>query len=247
MAALVWDAVLGEVEPEFENADDGMRMSTLVLRRYNAVVGSLLDNPAGFMPLYERGDRWGTTEWCEGFLLGTTLDEDEWDRLGAAHPDWIAAFERLGTEAGIDRILEDDDAERWIAEIVPALAKIHAHWADARAAQPGRVPEAAYDVGGAPHEPAMRTAPKVGRNDPCPCGSGKKYKKCCMAKGHGLAMNGSTGRPFAPWRSPSTRRGSRQSPDYAADKVTSGQWSAEASLRSFPGRNTMRCCRRDGA
>ena len=22
-------------------------------------------------------------------------------------------------------------------------------------------------------------APKVGRNDPCPCGSGKKYKRCC--------------------------------------------------------------------
>jgi preprotein translocase subunit SecA len=26
-----------------------------------------------------------------------------------------------------------------------------------------------------------RSAPKVGRNDPCPCGSGKKYKKCCGA------------------------------------------------------------------
>ena len=25
---------------------------------------------------------------------------------------------------------------------------------------------------------AERTLPKVGRNDPCPCGSGKKYKKC---------------------------------------------------------------------
>src|SRR5262249_26240749 len=25
----------------------------------------------------------------------------------------------------------------------------------------------------------VRTAAKVGRNDPCPCGSGKKYKKCC--------------------------------------------------------------------
>ena len=24
-----------------------------------------------------------------------------------------------------------------------------------------------------------RTGPKVGRNDPCPCGSGKKYKQCC--------------------------------------------------------------------
>ena len=31
-------------------------------------------------------------------------------------------------------------------------------------------------------EPKRRAAPKVGRNDPCPCGSGKKYKKCCGAK-----------------------------------------------------------------
>ncbi|MBT3637062.1 MAG: hypothetical protein HN531_08995, partial [Opitutae bacterium] len=29
--------------------------------------------------------------------------------------------------------------------------------------------------------PVVRDAPKVGRNDPCPCGSGKKYKKCCGA------------------------------------------------------------------
>jgi len=28
-------------------------------------------------------------------------------------------------------------------------------------------------------EPIRRTGPKVGRNDPCPCGSGKKFKKCC--------------------------------------------------------------------
>ncbi len=27
--------------------------------------------------------------------------------------------------------------------------------------------------------PITREAPKIGRNDPCPCGSGKKYKKCC--------------------------------------------------------------------
>ncbi|MGB1398058.1 MAG: SEC-C metal-binding domain-containing protein, partial [Planctomycetota bacterium] len=25
-----------------------------------------------------------------------------------------------------------------------------------------------------------RAAAKIGRNDPCPCGSGKKYKKCCL-------------------------------------------------------------------
>ena len=29
------------------------------------------------------------------------------------------------------------------------------------------------------HTPYRRDAPKVGRNDPCPCGSGKKHKKCC--------------------------------------------------------------------
>lgn len=28
----------------------------------------------------------------------------------------------------------------------------------------------------------IRETPKVGRNEPCPCGSGKKYKKCCMNK-----------------------------------------------------------------
>ena len=28
-----------------------------------------------------------------------------------------------------------------------------------------------------------RPGERVGRNDPCPCGSGKKYKKCCMTKG----------------------------------------------------------------
>lgn len=30
--------------------------------------------------------------------------------------------------------------------------------------------------------PESGTMPKVGRNDPCPCGSGKKYKKCCLEK-----------------------------------------------------------------
>lgn len=30
--------------------------------------------------------------------------------------------------------------------------------------------------------PIVRDEPKIGRNDPCPCGSGKKYKKCCLRK-----------------------------------------------------------------
>lgn len=30
-------------------------------------------------------------------------------------------------------------------------------------------------------ETVVHQGPKIGRNDPCPCGSGKKYKKCCGA------------------------------------------------------------------
>ncbi|MBO4548200.1 MAG: SEC-C domain-containing protein [Abditibacteriota bacterium] len=30
--------------------------------------------------------------------------------------------------------------------------------------------------------PKARQIPKVGRNEPCPCGSGKKFKKCCLPK-----------------------------------------------------------------
>jgi uncharacterized protein YecA (UPF0149 family) len=30
-----------------------------------------------------------------------------------------------------------------------------------------------------PKTPIVRTSAKIGRNDPCPCGNGRKYKKCC--------------------------------------------------------------------
>lgn len=33
------------------------------------------------------------------------------------------------------------------------------------------------------HRPAAARSESVGRNDPCPCGSGKKYKHCCMRRG----------------------------------------------------------------
>ena len=51
--------------------------------------------------------------------------------------------------------------------------------------RPGPAPRRSRP-GGSPGEGAgrtiVRTQPKVGRNEPCPCGSGKKYKKCCGAE-----------------------------------------------------------------
>jgi preprotein translocase subunit SecA len=41
----------------------------------------------------------------------------------------------------------------------------------------------ADDIDWAPvAQPYVRDEPKIGRNDPCPCGSGKKYKKCHGAR-----------------------------------------------------------------
>ena len=44
------------------------------------------------------------------------------------------------------------------------------HEAELKAEQAGGVPKV---------ETVVHDGPRIGRNDPCPCGSGKKYKKCC--------------------------------------------------------------------
>jgi len=48
-------------------------------------------------------------------------------------------------------------------------------------AQLNREPDMVLSHGDGPSQPAtaVREGRKVGRNEPCPCGSGKKYKKCC--------------------------------------------------------------------
>jgi preprotein translocase subunit SecA len=66
--------------------------------------------------------------------------------------------------------------------VLPAITA----WADARESR-GELPEtpgrAAVTAAPRTQAPARTsTGEKVGRNDPCPCGSGKKYKKCCYLK-----------------------------------------------------------------
>jgi len=69
-------------------------------------------------------------------------------------------------------------AEQWLAKqaedmkkMGPHLRKIVEKLSDVRL-------KWAYNMGIIKMMP-VRTGPKIGRNDPCPCGSGKKYKKCC--------------------------------------------------------------------
>ena len=56
------------------------------------------------------------------------------------------------------------------AEAPPQLENVQYHHAD--------YDEALSAAAARPAQPVERLAPKVGRNDPCPCGSGKKYKHC---------------------------------------------------------------------
>jgi len=66
------------------------------------------------------------------------------------------------------------------AELAPSAASAPAR---APAPQPGWREIHGTNGEAAPSPPQMLAGAKIGRNDPCPCGSGKKYKKCCLLKG----------------------------------------------------------------
>ena len=69
-----------------------------------------------------------------------------------------------------------NEADVEAAEKPVALANVqyqHADFDGETAAEPG---EAEADA--MPAQPFEREGAKIGRNDPCPCGSGKKYKQC---------------------------------------------------------------------
>jgi len=96
--------------------------------------------------------------------------------------------------------LFQDMAERVKAAVVERLFKVQvvretpmsmptmmarADTHESRGAMPsvaGEAPLAAPAVAAPRPVPRTATGDKVGRNDPCPCGSGKKYKKCCYLK-----------------------------------------------------------------
>lgn len=166
----VWDHVDGLAEPVFDNASHANRVLSLLMRHYNAVVETFNTDPASFEPVFMRGAEYGATEWSNGFLCGLQFGEHAWSLLAVGQPTWFAPFMRLGTEDGIAITEKQGDAARWIDAIVPSLVEIAGYWKSRRVG-PGGLP--------APATPIVRATPKVGRNDPCPCGSGKKVKKCC--------------------------------------------------------------------
>jgi uncharacterized protein YchJ len=123
--------------------------------------------------------------------------QDVWVQIKAGHAyealnDFAAAEERYRTA----RVLSDDDdrdeATRCLIEVFKKAGKTdQAQALEAQETQ--RRDEARRRTEGSWifREPMVRQGPKIGRNEPCPCGSGKKFKKCCLGKE-------STGQPTVP-------------------------------------------------
>ncbi|MEW6668736.1 MAG: anaerobic sulfatase maturase [Thermodesulfobacteriota bacterium] len=73
-----------------------------------------------------------------------------------------------------DRILQSPDGEPGLNYLCKGYKRFFTH------CQPFLSELAAFSR--PPSPTRIQAHPKVGRNDPCPCGSGKKFKKCCMGK-----------------------------------------------------------------
>lgn len=178
----VWDLEEGENEAQFANKDQADRILSLVMRLYNSVIQSFINDPTTFEPIFWRGAQWGAMEWCEGFMLGFQFSDKEWSLLAVGQPTWFSPFLRLGTDDGIDITNSNNDAEMWMNEIEPSLVRIHSYWKSARESRPAGQINTDFHLGAQKEStPFVRPESKVGRNDPCPCGSGLKFKKCCGA------------------------------------------------------------------
>jgi uncharacterized protein len=117
-------------------------------------------------------------ERCIGYCKGLAVDRAAWTPLTARHPEWFTVILLYGTEDGWNELERRHDSlyqQKIFADsLVDSVRNIHRYWVEQRRAQiaRGEVPGV---IGRS--EPLRRTQ-KIGRNDPCRCGSGKKYKRC---------------------------------------------------------------------
>ena len=173
---IVWHGDSTDQQPVFEDLDHANRVLGLVMEHYNSVARTLMERPDRYSPLFSVDTRNGDILWelwIEGFEQAVALRPAAWKKLIDADADTAAAMSGMLMLAAIaqgDQEVKDSDtlsatAPDKIADWVVTLNE----WRLAN-----YQPMQGVDPRGA--SSSMR---KIGRNDPCPCGSGKKYKKCC--------------------------------------------------------------------
>ncbi len=160
-------------EPKW--ADQAQRDHVLgLLSRMQAAIAARRDANAPHEPLLPRGD-YDSIEaaraWGEGFALGLETADKAWDPLfqdvrGAEDGLAVLALCEGETEF-FGRPATTTELQQVVDRLPRLLQNIAAYWRDPKRVYPKSVP--------------IRVQ-KIGRNDPCPCGSGLKYKKCCAMK-----------------------------------------------------------------
>jgi uncharacterized protein len=168
--------------PVFDSPDEAMRIMTLIMRHYNSIVASLQYDPDTHEPLFDYFQIEGVDReyvdgemWAYGFMEGIALCQKDWKALldDPQGKEWMHPIRLLGDDDLSDEelsLLETPEQREALALQIPeSLANIYRFWLPHRQAIHELQLASTY----------QREQPKVGRNDPCPCGSGKKYKKCC--------------------------------------------------------------------
>jgi len=172
------EKIWGNYEPEWKTEKDFEIIFSLLARYMNSITNHLMTEPESFEPQFmERkvdGKTWTIVdEWCHGYMTGVELIAGKWDLDSLDMKILIAPIQIFGTEAGWAELHDMNEQERENIQqaITPNVRIIHGYWLERREEFLDNESSAA---------PIRRSEPRVGRNDPCPCGSGKKYKKCCL-------------------------------------------------------------------
>jgi uncharacterized protein len=170
-------AVWGGDEPAFESIEQAQTVIGTIMGRYNEILRALSTDPETYAPLFWEGPDGEViaADWAEGFVDAVRLRPEAWRPLLEDREALVMLMPILAlcgdAEGGSPLELdpeEDADLLAQAPELIPAcVAGIDGFWKERRGrpkAGPGRAKSA-----------------KVGRNDPCPCGSGRKHKRCCGA------------------------------------------------------------------
>jgi len=173
----VWGENNGNMLPPASDMDQLNHVVGLVMRHFNSIVYNFEHNPPELAPIWSNytsafGEHEDAESWAYGFCEGVKLNPKAWQAL-FNDPEGMRGYRPIGL-LGADDFSDDQDEltrtpmqrEALSKEIIESLKHIHAYWLPVRQAVQER-------------EQSQRMRTKVGRNDSCPCGSGKKFKKCC--------------------------------------------------------------------
>ena len=170
----------GEEGPSFADEAEAASILGAIMGRYNQILRSIEQD--ALKPIF-----WATSEgtviaadWAEGFMMAVGLRMEAWKKLFLSKREAHLLFPFLalcGDENGESMLgLSGEDEDRAMdlsAEVLPeCVLGIAAYWRNTESKRTG-LPSVRATA------PKVSATPKPGRNDPCPCGSGKKFKKCC--------------------------------------------------------------------